>query len=58
MKRPFRIQTWKSSDGDSEQQHFLNDKYGTYVFGFNVELLGKKAYKEVLAIVTRALTNH
>lgn len=53
--RDIVIQTWKSSEGDLEIQHFLNDKYGTYLFGFNKKLIGKKAYNNCLTIIRTRL---
>lgn len=55
MENEFYLQTWESDDGEEETQHFLNDKFGTYVFGFNKKLLGQKTYAKVKAIIKSAL---
>lgn len=55
MKK-FYLQTWKSDDGEEELQHFLTDRFGTYVFGFNKKLLGMKAYQKVVAIIKKELS--
>jgi len=49
------IEIWQSDLGNEEYQHFLNDKYGTYLFGMNKKLLGEKIYNQVLKMVKEKL---